>query len=147
MGYVVFAQRDEPSLDFDGLTSIAGRLWSATVSVLGPDRLRFERASIGVSGSFSLRARPVTEEDRSAAREAERRGRAAGMATLAARCQTVWEVEPDPDTSEAATLSLCAALAATGLGPVMPPDRSTLYGVRGALERAEAASGGRTLRR
>ena len=147
MGYVVFAQREDTSVDLEGLTRNASRLWGATVSVIAPGRVHFERTSLGVSGSFTLRARPRSEADLAAAREAEQRGRAAGMATLAARCPTIWELEPDEGTSEAATLSLCAALAATALGPVLPADGSTLFGVRGSLERAEALTGGRTLRR
>jgi len=89
----------------------------------------------GYEGRFSVHCRPSTEHDRADARDAEERGRAAGMATLAARCATIWDVEPVGEDSELARLNLCGILASVALGPVLPDDGSTLYGVRGAMER------------
>src|SRR5216683_3152752 len=40
-------------------------------------------------------------------------------------------------SSEAAYLTLAAVCASVALGPVLPPDHSTLFGVRGALERRD----------
>lgn len=85
------------------------------------------------SATLTLARRVATEDDWRAAELAEQRGRATGMGTLARRCKVVWEVTADEGPS---TLLLCAILAANELGPVMPPDGSTLYGVRGARERA-----------
>ena len=45
-----------------------------------------------------------------------------------------------------ALLNLCAILASVALGPVLTPDESALFGVRGAMERVEAVVG-RSLRR
>jgi hypothetical protein len=59
------------------------------------------------------------------------------MAALARRCASVWQVEPQAPESEAATHNLCAIMASVALGPVLPPDDSTLFGVRGAMERVE----------
>jgi hypothetical protein len=59
------------------------------------------------------------------------------MASLAERCPTIWDVEPVGEDSELARLNLCGILAAVALGPVLPDDGSTLYGVRGAMERVE----------
>ena len=84
---------------------------------------------------LTLERRPATEDDWRAADEAEVRGRAGGMARLARRCRWLWEVTPSDDPR--ATLTLCAILAAAELGPVLPPEGDTLYGVRGARERAE----------
>ena len=89
----------------------------------------------GYEGRFSIHTRFASEHDRADAREAEQRGRAAGMATLAARCPTIWDVEPVGEDSELARLNLCAILASVALGPVLPDDGATLYGVRGAMER------------
>ena len=58
------------------------------------------------------------------------------MSTLAERCPTVWEVSSVGVDSELARLNLCGILASVALGPVLPDDGATLYGVRGAMERA-----------
>jgi hypothetical protein len=68
------------------------------------------------------------------------------MGALARRCPTIWDLEPDPGTPEPATLNLCALLAATALGPVLPPDTSTLLGVRSAMVRVEELSGIKSLK-
>jgi len=73
---------------------------------------------------------------------AEERGRAGGMAQLAARCVALWSVTPEGEVSGTAELQLSALLASVALGPVLPADESTLYGVRGAMERAEKAANG-----
>jgi hypothetical protein len=86
---------------------------------------------------LSLARRPAREDDWRAAEEAERAGQAAGMAFLARRCPVVWEIRDDA-AHPGEILTLCGILAAAELGPVMPPDRSTLYGVRGARLRAES---------
>ena len=141
MGYQVFAQQTEPGVDLAGLIGNTRRYFDASIEVIsreGPSvRLRLEHA--GEVALFSVSARAATPEDLSRAREAERLGRAAGMATLAARCAAIWEIAPDPEVSAAATLTLCAVLASVALGPVLPPDGQTLFGVRGALARARGA--------
>ena len=95
------------------------------------------------TSDHTVTRRAATEDDWRAADEAEVRGRAGGMATLARRCRWLWEIEANdapagvPASDEQATLTLCAIVAATELGPVLPPNGDTLYGVRGARERAE----------
>jgi hypothetical protein len=91
----------------------------------------------GVSGTFSiLSARANTgrsraRSDRRTARPRRRHGRIGGALHF------VWQVEPDLDVDLTATLMLCAIIASVVLGPVLPPDDSTLFGVRGAMERVE----------
>jgi hypothetical protein len=68
------------------------------------------------------------------------------MSLLASRCPSVWEVHPEAGASEAACLNLCAILAAVALGPTLPPDASTLFGVRGAMQRLEALTGSSLMR-
>lgn len=126
----------------------ARRFFSADIEVLsaspGPEggevRLRLDSARYPGHGTFVLRARSTTADDRFAAEAAEARGRAGGMALLAARCATVWTVTPELDVTGSAELQLTALLASVALGPVLPIDESTLYGVRGAMERAERAA-------
>jgi len=93
-------------------------------------------------GTFRIQARRPTDADRAAAELAEERGRAGGMAQLAARCVALWSVTPEGEVSGSAELQLSALLASVALGPVLPADESTLYGVRGAMERAEKAANG-----
>jgi len=148
--YVVFAQRTEPSVDLVGILQNARRWFDASIDVVderrSPEppatpestvvRIRLDRPKQNLSASFEVRSRRVTPDDLARARDAETRGRAAGMADLAARCPTLWEITSS-DGGEIAVLTIAAIFAATALGPVMPPDGSTLFGVRGAMERVE----------
>jgi hypothetical protein len=84
-----------------------------------------------------LRARDVTHDDLEHARGAEARGKAAGMSALAERCPQIWEIGVDERSApgEAALLAMSGICASVALGPVLPPDHATLFGVRGAMER------------
>jgi hypothetical protein len=152
----VFAQTAR--LDLAALVRSTQKFFEATVEVLeerglavpAPDartlepfaRLRISSARRRYSGVFRVTCRTALAEDWVAAQAAEARGRATGMGALARRCVTVWEVEGDEESApEAALLSLCAVLASVALGPVLPADESTLFGVRGAMERLEALTG------
>lgn len=141
----MFAQRSELGIDLVELLKATRSYFDATLEVQSQTEtatgsavqilLRSEKH--GFEGLLSIRSRKVTDYDLLDAREAEQRGRASGMATLAERCPTIWEVEPVGADSELARLNLCGILAAVALGPVLPDDCATLYGVRGAMERVE----------
>lgn len=141
----VFAQRAELTLDLPELLRATRNYFDATLDVLSRtegaggagDRVEVELRSAqhGYSGRFSIICRRTSEHDLADARDAEQRGRAAGMAALAQRCATIWEVEPLAEDSELARLNLCGILAAVALGPVLPDDGATLFGVRGSMER------------
>jgi hypothetical protein len=141
----VFAQRAELSIDLPELMRTTRSYFDASLDILSRvegadkagDRVEVELRSAqhGYSGRFSVHSRPTSEHDLADAREAERRGRAAGMSALAERCPTIWEVEPLAEDSELARLNLCGILASVALGPVLPDDGATLYGVRGSMER------------
>src|SRR5262245_27800772 len=144
MVHRVFTQTAAPGADLAGFERNAQRYFGASLrSVAAPaGATKVELTSKrGVEGSFTLRQRPRSPEDMELARDAEASGRAAGMAALAERCPNVWLVEPEPGTPDAATLLLCAIVASAALGPVLPPDASSLYGVRGAMERRERLLG------
>src|SRR5262249_39746524 len=98
-------------------------------------RVRLSGASF--DAELTLRARDITRDDVQDAKGAEARGRAAGMSALAERCAQVWEIGAAEGSapSEAAYLAMSGICASVALGPVLPPDRSTLFGVRGAMER------------
>jgi hypothetical protein len=139
----VFSQDPDLVARLPQLLQHARRFFAAEIEVLSASpsvRLRVLSARYPGSGSFRVEARPTNHEDRVAAEAAEARGRAGGMAGLAARCPAVWVVTSEGDVSGSAELQLLALLASVALGPVLPPDASTLYGVRGAMERAERAA-------
>ncbi len=154
MEYLVFAQTPEPTVPVASLLQNARRYFGMSVNVLEATGLGFdgsrtdgsrvlvelENPKRGYTARFELEARLKSDADLALAREAEARSRAAGMANLAERCPCVWAIVPAPNTGEVAKAEFCAAVASTALGPVMPRDAASLFGVRGALERAEQAA-------
>jgi hypothetical protein len=149
----VFSQQSDLVASLPKILAHARRFFAAEIDVLSasppsrPDpsvaevRLRLSSARYAGSGTFRLAARARTDDDQFAAEAAEARGNATNMSLLAAQCPSVWSITPEADVSGSAELQLSALLASVALGPVLPPDQSTLYGVRGAMERAEAAAG------
>lgn len=146
----VFSQQLDLVATLPKLLQHARRFFALELSVLSASppgqqpeharaRVELEGARYPARGTFLIESRVATDDDRFAAEAAEARGQAGGMALLAARCATVWEVTAEGATSGPALLQLSALLASVALGPVLPDDESTLYGVRGALERAEKA--------
>ena len=102
---------------------------------MGPASAR-ARLATGEQASFEVVTRKPTRDDLHAVREAEARGNAAGMGVVAELCTWVWQVTFDESAGAPALYTALAALASVALGPVLPPDRSTLFAVRGARERA-----------
>jgi hypothetical protein len=138
VGHVVFAQTGDGQLPLVQLLHNARRFFAVSLDVLEAEGSR-ARIAVELPGGararFSVTTGAVTPELLARAERAEIAGRAAGMASLAARCKLVWRVEPEGEASDAALFTLCAVLASVALGPVLPPDDSTLFGVRGALRR------------
>ena len=156
MTYRVFAQRADPTVDVAALVRAVQMHFRPImrVDVLGESMLaggmvhrveiRVELAS-GESRQRTLLARTKTDTDQDDAETAERVGQAAGMAALAGRCPVVIEVsggdtDADNAVERAATLRVCAAVAATHLGPVLPGhDRHVIRRARRETKRAAAA--------
>lgn len=147
----VFSQQLDLVATLPRLLQHARRFFAAELNVLGSSPpggaessafvlVALESARYPGHGTFRVTSRAATSDDRFAAEAAEARGRAGGMSDLAARCATVWTIIPEGDVTGTAELQLSALLASIALGPVLPEDESTLYGVRGAMERAERAS-------
>jgi hypothetical protein len=141
--YIVFSQEPLALPDAERLASQAARFFASKLELLGKDgshlRLRLANQQLLLDDEFVIRVRPCLREDWMEARDAEARGSAAGMAALAEKCTAVWEIAPggEDEPSEASYLTLSAICASVALGPVLPPDRSTLFGVRGAIERRD----------
>jgi len=148
----VFSQQPDLVAALPQLLAHARRFFAAELNVLSASvaerpnvsqafvTLYLESARYPGNGKFRVESRPTTDADRAAAEAAEVRGKAGGMALLAARCPVLWIITPEGDPSGSAELQLSALLASVALGPVLPSDEDTLYGVRGAMERAERAS-------
>lgn len=151
MRYEVFAQAGSGRIDLAKVVKNARSFFQASAEVLGEEllppgfsppeqsRVRLELSSErhGFRARFAITSRPANRDDHEFANAAEAASRASGMALLAERCRYVWAIESEGDEIELATLTLCGVLASVGLGPVMPEDHSTLFGVRGAMERIE----------
>jgi hypothetical protein len=144
--YLVFSQ--EPGVPpYERLATHGARFFSSTLELLEQAedaiviRLACSRPALG--GEFRMTVRATTNDDLMNARDAEARGRAAGMGALAERCPQVWTIDAATAQipSEAAYLTLAGICASVALGPVLPPDASTLFGVRGAIERRDKAIG------
>jgi hypothetical protein len=137
--YLVFSQEPKSPFDTERLASHAARFFRAKLERLegGPDWVRVRLAGASFDSELTLRARNVTRDDIQDAKSAESRGKAAGMSALAERCRQVWEIRPAEGStpSEAAFVAMSGICASVALGPVLPPDHSTLFGVRGAMER------------
>jgi hypothetical protein len=146
MPYLVFSQ--STALDEHALVQRARTFFAADLAFTrrqhradGTAVFDVTLAGSGAPAAFTLGLRPTTPEDLAAADRAEIAGRAGGMALLARRCPLIVTIEEAPGQPQRALLTLCALLASALLGPVMPPDHSTLFGVRGARERAEKSEG------
>ncbi len=144
MPYLVFSQQSLTSLTAASFVPNARRFFGASFEIR-ERRDEAGRAEVvlvvsGANGTPGVpvhaRVRPAGGGDYEAAERAEVAGKAGGMARLARRCPFVWELERGAG-GEAETLRLCAILASVLLGPVMPPEGDTLFGVKGARERAE----------
>lgn len=139
----VFAQRSELSLDLPELLRATRRYFDSTLDVLSQSehgervKVRLVSEKHGYAGNFEIAARAISPADLDDARVAEERGRAAGMSSLAERCHSLWEIHVLSEDAELASLNLCGILASVALGPVLPDDGATLYGVRGSMERVE----------
>jgi hypothetical protein len=139
--YVVFSQSTGLRFPLVALLNNARRFFDISVDVL-EEHEHSARVAVDLRGQravFALGIEPVSEAWLERARRAEEAGRAAGMAGLAARCPMIWRIEPEGEAPDAITLELAGLLASVALGPVLPPDDSTLFGVRGARERAQKA--------
>jgi hypothetical protein len=165
--FTVFAQRPDACIDVTTWRRHAERFFRTQIGLTVTKRYDpanlpiVDAARIVVSaetarGTRLCYARPAEPGDLDAAEQADNRAGYTGMATLAARCKTVWLVAlgvpfgpsaaPTARTSGAndsdrIALLLSAILASVLLGPILSPDKGELFGVRTARLKLEAASG------
>jgi hypothetical protein len=142
---LVFSQEPPGRPSHERLARSAVRFFSTTLDLLEQSEdsivMRLVCSRPLLRGEFRITSRGTVKDDIMNARDAEARGRAGGMAMLAEKCGQIWTIDPvGADVpSDAAVLTLAAICASVALGPVLPPDGSTLFGVRGAIERRDKA--------
>jgi hypothetical protein len=143
--YIVFSQEPRGCPSHERLAANAQRFFATALELVEQSEaslvVRVVSSRPPLRGEFRLTARDATRTDVAHALDAEARGRAAGMGALAEKCGSVWTIEAaGPEVpAETVYLTLAAICASVALGPVMPPDASTLFGVRGAIERRDRA--------
>lgn len=149
MPYLVFSQAEAAAFPIDRLVAHASAHFDATLvatETADPAVTRLSYAAHGTRGDFDVSTRVATLEDVGTARQAERFAASGGLADLAARCKTMWIVEPRHDPPEWLAFEFAALLASVALGPIVPPDGMRLLGVRSARERAGDLRGGPLMR-
>ena len=146
MSYLVFSQEPKGPFETERLASHAARFFRAKLERLetGPDWVRVRLTGASFDAELTLRARDVTRDDLQDAKGAEARGKAAGMSALAERCSQIWEIGAAEGSSpnEAAYLAMSGICASVALGPVLPPDHSTLFGGKKAETALRSLYGG-----
>jgi len=141
--HLVFSQDPKRLPDVQRLAAQAAKFFDSKLELVERTgsllRVKLASSRPPFADELTIAARDVTHEDLANARDAEARCRAAGMGVLAERCKVIWEVRAtsDPEPTPVALLTLCAVCASVALGPILPPDHSTLFGVRGAIERRD----------
>jgi hypothetical protein len=149
--FTVFAQRPDACIDTTTWRRHAERFFQTQIGLTVSkhydpanlpliDAVRIVVAAESARGTRMCYARPAEPRDHDAAEQADNRAGYTGMATLAARCKTVWLVAV-ADERDRIALLLSAILASVLLGPILSPDQEELFGVRTARLKLEAASG------
>jgi hypothetical protein len=136
--YRVFSQRLEHDLDVPALDAQARRFFGATLEA-GPEGHLAVATTGGIAQARAVMARAADDADRAMADEAEARAGGGGLAGLARRCATVWEVERRGD-DDGAALRIAAILASVLLGPIVDAGGPSIFGVKTAREKIERAA-------
>lgn len=149
--FVVFAQREDASVDIDAWNAHAMRFFATRIGLTTDP----PRAAAGAASPLALEvtfvvapqgeppgmrsafARPREPGDYALAEAADARAGDTGLALLARRCGMVWLVvragEPDP-----LALRLAAILASVLLGPILDESAGELFGVKTARAKLDS---------
>jgi len=147
--FTVLSPEAAPLVDSARWAHQARTFLDARVDVIGvmgstlPDIATVEvdvGALAGPASRIAVRTFPISEASELVA-AAERGVSAiggAGFDALVARAKRVWQVPRDVSGDPRAPLVLAAVLASVLLGPIVPPDEVTIFGVKGARTRLQA---------
>jgi hypothetical protein len=135
-----FAQAAPDGLAFASVEGFLLRFLSAKVGPYVPKHapstvdLAVIASRDGVSGMRFCSARAATTDDVTRAERAEAEGGLPGLAALAKRCPSVFEVEALGDDDPLA-LTLACGIAMHYAGPVIPPNSGSIVGVKSLMKR------------
>ncbi len=142
--YSVFAPDPIARVESARWTHQAKTFLDADVTVVGeqsgslPDIAALE-LDVAPSTRVTIRTFPIAEgaELLAVAERAVRAIGGAGFDALLARARRIWQVPIDVDGDPRAPLVVAALLASVLLGPIVPPDEETIFGVKGARLRLQ----------
>jgi len=153
-GLLVFSQQVDARVDIAAIGAQSLRFFATGVGltedrVYGPDRrpeadaVRFVIAPKNEPpGIRAVVVRARAPADLALAEEADRRLGGTGLGLLARRCPTVWLIERESPADRLALL-LAAVLASVLLGPIVDAAAGSIFGVKTARAKLEAAAPGR----
>ncbi len=141
--FTVFVQTTDARVDIDAWQAKASAFLKARIGLWIPKNYegpapREDGALLVVApneGTGEIRfswGLAATEADRMRGREAEAMcGPPQGLMTLAERCPSIWRVLAHDD-NDAIALLAATTIAMVGLGPIVPPSGTSLFGVKTA---------------
>jgi len=146
---LVFAQRPDASVDIDAWNAHGARFFGVRVGLAEAPgdpaprhaAVRFVVAPAGIApGIREATARPRLDDDlaRARAAEAAHPAASAGLASLAARCPTLWLVTRHEDGDDPLAWALAIVISSTLLGPILDDERGRLVGAKTARAIVEA---------
>jgi hypothetical protein len=148
--FTIFAQRTDARLEASTWAQKASQFFATNLGLTvdktyDADFPRIDAARVVIAprgsgeagGTRLCYARPRTDDDLRAAREAEGRVGFAGLADLAGRCAYVWLVEAE-EADDRVALRIAAIVASVVLGPILTPRGESLLGVKSARLRLES---------
>ena len=143
--FTIFSPDGAPRVEKARWTHQARTFLEAEVVVVGDvNGMQAETAmlELDVMPSSRVEVRTFPRADAPELIEAAERGvrviGGAGFDALVARTQRIWQVSIRSTGDARAPLVVAAMLASVLLGPIVPPDEETIFGVKGARMRLQA---------
>jgi hypothetical protein len=134
---LVFSQRPETTLDVGACDAHAQRFFGVALEGTASEGLVVS-APGGAKSLRTVRGRVATAADLALAVAAEELRGGGGLAGLARRCPTIWEVHLASETDVEA-LRIAAILASVLLGPIVDRRGPEIFGVKTAREKLALA--------
>jgi hypothetical protein len=139
--YLVFSQRATTEADVAAWDAQGQRFFDARVEATAGAPGEIVLSPRGAAaGAREVRAMARTDEHLALAQEADARAGDTGLARLAGRCPTVWQVARS-SADDAVALRLAAVIASVELGPILDPHAGELFGVKTARAKLAALVG------
>jgi len=131
---LVFAQPADVRVDIDAWCAHASRFFATRIGLANEPNTFVIAPDGRPPGIRSAIPRPCTADDLSQAAAADAGG---GLAELAQRCKTIWQV-PRESRSDSLALTLAMILASLHLGPILDRTTPELFGLKTARAKLTA---------